>query len=57
MRTKNEAEKIIETATKIVNAIPDDLTDTERSYILGVIEGMRMNKSLHTPTDTPEKTA
>ena len=55
MRTKNEAEKIIETATKIVNAIPDDLTDTERSYILGIIDGMNAFKSMH--RDAPEKTA
>lgn len=55
MRTKNEAEKIIETAMKIVNAIPDDLTAAEKSYILGIIDGMNAFKSMH--KDAPEKTA
>ena len=55
MRTKNEAEKAIETATKIISAIPDDLTDAEKSYILGIIDGMNAFKSMH--KDAPEKTA
>ena len=57
MRTKNDARKAIETAARIAAKITEDLTLEEKSYILGIIEGMRMNKSLHTPTDTPEKTA
>lgn len=57
MRTKNDARKAIETAARIATKITEDLTLEEKSYILGIIEGMRMNKSLHTPTDTPEKTA
>lgn len=57
MRTKNDARKAIETAARIAAKITEDLTLEEKSYILGIIEGMRMNKSLHTPTDAPEKTA
>ena len=57
MRTKNDARKAIETAARIAAKITEDLTLEEKSYILGIIEGMRMNKSLHTPSDAPEKTA
>jgi hypothetical protein len=55
MRTKNEAEKIIKTATKVADLFPDNMTDTERSYILGIIDGMNAFKSMH--RDAPEKTA
>lgn len=55
MRTKNEAEKIIKTATKIADSFPDDLTAAEKSYILGIIDGMNAFKSMH--KDAPEKTA
>ena len=44
MRTKNEAEKIIKTAKKLTNLIPDNMTETERSYILGIIDGMNAIK-------------
>lgn len=57
MKTFAESKNKIETAARIAAKITEDLTLEEKSYILGIIEGMRMNKSLHTPTDTPEKTA
>ena len=57
MKTFAESKNKIETAARISSKIPEDLTLDEKSYILGVIEGMRMNKSLHTPSDAPEKTA
>lgn len=55
MRTKNEAEKAIETALQIVRKLPDDLTDVEKSYLLGVVEGMNAYRTIH--TDEPEKSA
>ena len=55
MRTKNEAEKIIETAAKIADSFPDNMTAAEKSYILGIIDGMNAFKSMH--KDAPEKTA
>ena len=57
MKTFAESKNKIETAARIAAKITEDLTLEEKSYILGVIEGMRAIKSLHTPTDTPEKTA
>lgn len=57
MKNYAESKNTIETAVKISTKIPEDLTLDEKSYILGVIEGMRAIKSLHTPTDKPEKTA
>ena len=57
MKNYAESKNTIETAIKISTKIPEDLTLDEKSYILGVIEGMRAIKSLHTPNDKPEKTA
>ena len=55
MRTKNEAEKLIKTATKVADLFLVDLSDTEKSYILGIVDGMNAFKSMH--KDAPEKTA
>lgn len=57
MKTFAESKNIIEESKKAGMKFPEDLTLDEQSYILGVIEGMRMIKSLHTPTDAPEKSA
>jgi len=55
MRTRVKNENVIETVTKRITEIPDDLTLAEMTYIRGIFDGMNAFKTMH--KDAPEKTA